>query len=186
MQTTLTGKGPKCRVCTHPERNQIESLLARGAGISSLSPLMATAFSRRALYRHRANHMIFAPSPAARPVPFPHTGSTLKKLKWLQRETEHAAALAGYKGDLSLKLRALHELAKLLWLEARLSPGARAQGAVDVTELLPEPESVEDPMRIGQESRRAIDLQEVFRRSSSSHRSEIGNDDRDASHDQSV
>jgi hypothetical protein len=58
--------------------------------------------------------MIYGPSPAARPVPFPHAGSTLKKLKWLEREIEHTAALAEYNGDLSLKLKTLHELGRLL------------------------------------------------------------------------
>jgi hypothetical protein len=45
MQTTLAGRGPKCRVCTHPERTQIESLLARGAGISAIEPLNFAQFS---------------------------------------------------------------------------------------------------------------------------------------------
>jgi hypothetical protein len=49
MQTTLAGKGPKCRVCTHPVRRDIESLLARGAGIALLEPLIGNSFSRRAL-----------------------------------------------------------------------------------------------------------------------------------------
>src|SRR5260370_23591692 len=120
MHTTLAGKGPKCRVCTHPMRRQIESLLGRGAGIASLKPYMGAAFSRRALYRHRANHMVFEPSPAARPVPFPRAGSPLKKLKWLQGEVVHTAALAEHKGNLSLKLRALHELSRSLCLEWRL------------------------------------------------------------------
>ena len=98
MQTTLAGRGPKCRVCTHPERTQIESLLARGAGISAIEPLMRGAFSRRALYRHRAKHMTQqAGLPAARPVPFPHAGGTLARLKWLQREIEHTAALAEHR-----------------------------------------------------------------------------------------
>jgi hypothetical protein len=34
----------------------IESLLARGAGIFAIEPLMRRAFSRRALYGHRAKH----------------------------------------------------------------------------------------------------------------------------------
>jgi hypothetical protein len=117
---------------------------------------MGTAFSRRALYRHRANHMIFGPSPAARPVPFPHAGSTLKKLKWLQGEVEHSAALAGYKGDLSLQLKAFHELGRLLWLEARLSLGSLRQASIDVTDLLPPPEekgNTEEARRLTQESR---------------------------------
>ena len=165
MQTTLAGKGPKCRVCTHPERNQIESLLARGAGIAALTPLMGTAFSRRALYRHRAKHMVYAPSPAARPVPFPHAASTLKKLKWVQREIEHTAALAEYKGDLSLKLKALHEMGRLLWLEARLSQGSPQQTAIDVTDLLPEPESCPEGDVVPSQGSPAIDLDEFLRRS---------------------
>jgi|SRR5580692_3296608 hypothetical protein len=165
MHTTLAGKGPKCRVCTHPERKQMESLLARGAGIAALLPLMGTAFSRRALYRHRSKHMIHAPSPAAHPVLFPKAASTLDRLKWLEQEVEHTAALAERQGDLRLKLKALHELARLIWLEARLSQGAPRQAAIDVTDLLPEPErSPEDAMRPCQGSP-AIDLHGVFRRS---------------------
>ena|SRR5712692_5533644 len=94
MQMTLSGKGSKCRVCTHPDRGQIESLLARGAGIAVVKPTMGNAFSRRALYQHRAKHMIASGLPAARPVPFPYSGSPLERVKWLQRETEHTAALA--------------------------------------------------------------------------------------------
>lgn len=59
---TLSGKGSKCRVCTHPDRMQNESMLARGTGIAVIRPMMQDAFSRRALYRHRAKHMIAADS----------------------------------------------------------------------------------------------------------------------------
>ena len=72
--------------------------------------------------------MIYFSSPAARPVPFPHSGSTLQKTKWLQREVEHTAALAEQPEDLSAELKALHELSRLIWLEARLG-----RGAIDVT-----------------------------------------------------
>ena len=139
-------------------------------------------FSRRALYRHRANHMIYGPSPAARPVPFPHAGSTLKKLKWLQGEVEHSAALAGYKGDLSLQLKAFHELGRLLWLEARLSQGAPRQPAFDVTDLLPPEEkgNTEEARRLTQESRESeegeSDLDRALRLSRGPTRQhEIGN-----------
>jgi hypothetical protein len=74
---------------------------------------MGDAFSRRALYRHRSKHMIAMGLPAARPVPYPHSGSILQKLKWIQREIEHTAALAELQGNLSLKLKALHELGAL-------------------------------------------------------------------------
>jgi hypothetical protein len=80
---------------------------------------MSGDFSRRAVYRHRTNHMLQAVCPARRPVPFPHGHSALKRLRWVQREVEHTAALAEYKGELGLKLRALHELGRLLWLESK-------------------------------------------------------------------
>ena len=128
---TLSGKGPKCRVCTHPDRVQIESLLARGAGIAAVKPTMGDAFSRRALYRHRAEHMTASGLSAVRPVPFPYSGSPLKRLKWLQRETEHTAALAELQGNISLKLKALHELGRFIWLEERLNRGQ--QEPVDIT-----------------------------------------------------
>jgi len=124
MQMTLSGKGSKCRVCTHPERRQIESLLARGAGIAALKPIMSGDFSRRALYRHRAKHMIAVGLPAARPIPFPHDGSPTERVKWLQREAEHTAALAEQRGNLSAKIKALHEISRLIWLEQRLNEGA--------------------------------------------------------------
>jgi hypothetical protein len=124
MQTTLAGRGPKCRVCTHPKRGDIESLLARGAGIAAIRPIMEGSFSRRALYRHRAKHMIAAGLPAARPVPFPYDGSPTERLKWLQREAEHTAALAEQTGNLNAKVKALHEISRLIWLEQRLNRGA--------------------------------------------------------------
>ena len=120
----------------HPERVQIESMLARGAGIVAVKPIMRGAFSRRALYRHRAKHMIYAVAPAARPVPFPHSASILKRLKWLQKEIEHTAALAEHKGDLGTKLKALYALGRLLWLESRLSGGA-VDVTPDLASLLP-------------------------------------------------
>lgn len=119
MQTTILGKGPKCRVCTHPERKQIESMLARGAGISAIKPIMGDAFSRRALYRHRAKHMTALGYAAARPVPFPCDGAPTERIRWLQREAEHTAALAEQRGELNTKLKALHEIARLIWLEQR-------------------------------------------------------------------
>ena len=91
-------------------------------------------FSRRALYRHRAKHMMHAPAPAARPVPFPHAGSALKKLKWLEREMEHTAALAEHQGNLSLKVKALHELGRVIGLEDRLKRGQ--QEPVDITDAV--------------------------------------------------
>lgn len=124
MQTTLAGKGPKCRVCTHPKRGDIESMLARGAGIAAIKPIMEDAFSRRALYRHRAKHMIGAGLPAARPVLFPDSGSPLEQIKWLKRECVHTAALAELQGNLNAKIKALHEIARLTWLEQRLNESA--------------------------------------------------------------
>jgi hypothetical protein len=108
MQMTLSGKGSKCRVCTHPKRDQIESLLARGAAIAAIEPIMSGAFSRRALSRHRAKHMPQSICPARHPVPFLHGHSALKRQRWVQREVEHTAALAECKGELGLKLKALH------------------------------------------------------------------------------
>jgi hypothetical protein len=119
MQMTLSGKGSKCRVCTHPDRMQIESMLARGAGIAAIRPMMGDAFSRRALYRHRAKQMIAAQSPAARPIPFPHDGSRVEQIKWLQCEAELTAAMAEQRADLSAKIKALHELSRLVWLGLR-------------------------------------------------------------------
>jgi hypothetical protein len=184
MQMTLLGKGSKCRVCTHPDRAQIESMLARDAGIAAIEPLMKDTFSRRALYRHRAKHMIAVPLPAARPVPFPYSASPIKRVKWLQRELEHTAAMAEHRGDLSLKVKALHELERAIWLENRLKPneqepmdvspggvvneylewrskqfrGPRKAGVDHLPETIPE--SREDNER----------LERAFRRSSESYR----------------
>jgi len=72
--------------------------------------------------------MIQGSSPAARPVRFPYSCSTVQKLKWLQREVEHTAALAEYRGDLNTKLKALYQLGRLLWLESRLG-----RAVIDVT-----------------------------------------------------
>jgi hypothetical protein len=175
MQTTLTGKGTKCRVCTHPERMQIESLLARGATITVIEPIMDATFSRRALYRHRAKHMIAVALPAARPVPFPHSASSLKRVRWLQRETEHTAALAEYQGNLSLKLKALHELGRFIWLEERLQRGG--QDPVNVSpglDLPPETlERLEDARRRREDGIEDARLYEVFRRSDPSYKPEI-------------
>lgn len=99
-------------------------MLARGAGIAAIKPIMQETFSRRALYRHRAKHMIVPDLPAARPIRFPFEGSPTERIKWLQREAEHTAALAEQKGNLSVKLRALHELSRLIWLEQRINPAA--------------------------------------------------------------
>ena len=118
MRMTLSGKGSKYRVCNHPDRLQIESMLARGAGIASIRPIMQDAFSRRALYRHRARHMIAADSTAARPVPFPHDGSPVERIKWLQREAEHTAAMAEQRGNLGAKVKAIHEISRLIWLSS--------------------------------------------------------------------
>lgn len=107
-------------------------MLARGAGIAAIKPIMQNAFSRRALYRHRAKHMIVAGSPAGRPIPFPSEGSPIERIKWLQREAEHTAALAEQKGNLSVKLKALHELSRLIWLEQRLSQSSKE----DANEIL--------------------------------------------------
>jgi hypothetical protein len=101
MEMALSGKGSKFRLCSHSERVQIESLLAPGSGIAAITPIMGEAFSRRALYRHRARHMVASGSSAARPVPFPHDASPIEQIKWLQREMEHTAALAEHHGDLT-------------------------------------------------------------------------------------
>jgi hypothetical protein len=101
---------------------------------------MRGAFSRRALYRHRAKHMIASGLPAARPVPFPFSASPLKRLEWLQQEAEHTAALAEHQGNLNLKLKALHELGRLIWLEDRLKRGR--QEPLDVTPELELPPNI--------------------------------------------
>jgi hypothetical protein len=75
--------------------------------------------------------MLGAVRPARHPVPFPHGQSALKRLRWVQREVEHTAALAEYRGEFGLKLRALHELGRLLWLERKW--GSYAKAPVDVT-----------------------------------------------------
>jgi hypothetical protein len=103
---------------------------------------MLGAFSRRALYRHRAKHMIASGLPAARPVPFPLSASPLKRLKWLQQEAEHTAALAEHRGNLNLKLKALHELGRFIWLEDRLKRGRQ-----EPLDLTPEPDLPPETLR---------------------------------------
>jgi hypothetical protein len=68
--------------------------------------------------------MIAAGLPAARPIPFPHDGSPTEGIKWLQREAEHTTALAERSGNLSVKMKALHEIERLIWLEGRLNQQA--------------------------------------------------------------
>jgi|HubBroStandDraft_6_1064221.scaffolds.fasta_scaffold530879_2 hypothetical protein len=151
-------------------------MLARGAGISAIEPLMRDAFSRRALYRHRAKHMVTSGLSAARPVPFPYSATPLVRVKWLQREIEHTAALAEVQGDLSLKLKALHELGRFIWLENRLKGGQ--QEPLDVTPdpvLLRRLEDAQErrrvalqPPKVEKESQEGEDrLQRAFRLSSS-------------------
>jgi hypothetical protein len=67
----------------------------------------------------------------------------------------HTAALAEHKGNLSLKLRALHELSRSLWLEARLGRESSLQAAVDVTGWVSpeEDRNTEEARRLTQESR---------------------------------
>ena len=62
--------------------------------------------------------------PAARPVPFPHDGSPIKRIKWLQREAELTAAIAEQRGNLSAKVKAIHEISRLIWLDQRLNQQA--------------------------------------------------------------
>jgi hypothetical protein len=164
-------------------------MLARGAGIAAIEPLMQHAFSRRALCRHRAKHMIASGLSAARPVPFPYSASPLTRVKWLQREIEHTAALAEHQGDLSLKLKALHELERSIWLENRLKRGQ--QEPLDVT---PEPDvppelvrrleenrerrrAALQPPEVEKESQEGEDrLQRAFRLSSSAYQSGTADD----------
>lgn len=90
-------------------------------------------------------HMIDAGLPAARPVPFPNSGSTLQKLKWLEREIEHTAAPAEHQGKIDIKLKALHALSRSPWLEVRLT-----RGALDVTpDDLPNDRSGSDQVMYG-------------------------------------
>ncbi len=119
MQMTLTRMGSKCRVCTNPDRAQIESMLARGTGIAAIRLIVQDAFSPCALYRHRAKHMIAKGMPAARPVPFPHDGSPVERIKWLQREAELTPRWQNKRDDLSAKIKVLNELSRLIWLELR-------------------------------------------------------------------
>jgi hypothetical protein len=143
---------------------------------------MRDAFSRRALYRHRAKHMIASGLSAARPVPFPHAGSPLKRVKWLQREIEHTAALAEHQGNISLKLKALHELGRFIWLEDRLKQGE--QEPVDVTDGAAYDENLERLLDARRRRRAALEppdpepaspeveerLERAFRLSSQSYR----------------
>jgi hypothetical protein len=134
--------------------------------------------------------MIALGLPGARPVPFPYSASLLTRVKWLQRETEHTAALAEHQGNLSLKLKALHELGRFIWLEDRLKRGR--QESLDVTpdpELPPEIMKKFEEFREGQMGGSGIlpdpepaspELEERLRRafalSSQYHRRSVAND----------
>lgn len=106
-------------------------MLARGSGIAALQPLIGEAFSRRALYRHRQKHMSSLGEPEARPVPFPYDGTAIERIKWLQREVEQTAAIAKGAGNLSAKVKAIHEMTRLVWLEPRLAQNAEDDDAID-------------------------------------------------------
>jgi hypothetical protein len=80
---------------------------------------MQHAFSRRALYRHRAKHMSAEGLPAARPILFPHEAKPVERIRWLQREAVLTARLAEQKGYLNARIKAMHELSRLIWLELR-------------------------------------------------------------------
>jgi hypothetical protein len=89
--------------------------------------MMGDAFSRRALYRHRARHMIAAESPAARRCRFLTMVVRLSASSGSSCEAELTAALAEERVDLSAKIKALHEISRLIWLELR----AKGQGEND-------------------------------------------------------
>jgi hypothetical protein len=121
-------------------------------------------------------------------VPFPCSGNPLKRVKWLQREIEHTAALAEHQGNLSLKLKALHELGRFIWREDRLK---RRQEPLDVTpELELSPEILRKFEEFRERRRAALEpseiekaspeverrLQRAFELSSQSNRRSVTND----------
>jgi hypothetical protein len=59
--------------------------------------------------------------PAARPIPFPKDATPVDRIRWLQRETVLTAALAEQRGNLNVKMKAIHEIERLIWLELRAS-----------------------------------------------------------------
>jgi hypothetical protein len=103
--------------------------------------------------------MIASGLSAARPVRFPYSGSPLKRVKWLQRETEHTAALAEYQGNLNLKLKALHELGSLISLEDRLKLGQKEP--VDITDEVAYAEHLRRMQEAHERRRTALELPEV-------------------------
>lgn len=108
-----------CTVCTHPERQAIDTALVAGESFRYVSERFGP--SATALFRHKAEHMPAALTKAQGAQEAAQADDLLGQVRTLQTRTLAILDRAETAGDLPTALRAIGEARRNLELLARLS-----------------------------------------------------------------
>ena len=109
---------PKCKICNHHQRRQIELALLRGHSHRAISQQFAV--SHGVVDRH-VKHVSDALKHARELMEVEHGKSLLVQLRELGSQAQYLGVRAERTGDLRSALTALRELTRILELEARLT-----------------------------------------------------------------
>jgi hypothetical protein len=109
---------PKCRICNHDQRQEIEKALLRGHSHHAVSQQFAV--SRGVVERH-LRHVSDAVKHARELMEVEHGKSIFVQLRELGSQAQYLGVRAERAGDFRTALTALRELARILELEARLT-----------------------------------------------------------------
>lgn len=118
---------PKCKVCTHAQRDQIDKALVSGESLRHITEQFGGTTT--SVFRHKKNGHVSNAILASKAVEDELAGADLfEKLKSLNRETLAILREARADGDHSIALRAIERAEHQLVLEAKLIEAVQATG----------------------------------------------------------
>lgn len=127
-----------CKVCTHPEREQVDEALA--AGLSDREGERRWGFSRAGVARHRKNHLSSAVQATAVEATKEAATTALARLEHLHRRVERVLTLAEREGKHTLVLQAAREMRQTAELLAKITGELDERTQVQVLNVSTDPQ----------------------------------------------
>ncbi len=119
-----------CTICTHPEREAIDTALVDGPAFPALAALYRV--SEDSLGRHKAAHLPGTLAKAHEAQEAAHADSLLAQMEKLTSDARRIGEKAEKMGDLRTALAGVRELVRIVELTAKLRGELAQEGTVNV------------------------------------------------------
>lgn len=112
--------GRTCKICTHPQRNEIDQDLAAGNVSYNAIQRKYNVLTDMSLIRHKRNHLPKTLVKAQKAMEVANADDLLTRIQQLEADAKRIAQTAEDRGDLRTSIYAIRELTRIVELLAKL------------------------------------------------------------------